>query len=190
MGPGGEPAQAGRGWQVQRRDRPAGDGPPAGGPEVVLDNIRSAFNVGAIFRTCEAAGVAHLYLCGISAHPPNPRVLKTALGAAELVPWTHELSTVALVDRLRAQGRTIVAVELTQRSSPYTSVAYPRQAVFVFGHEVAGVALPVLDRADHVVQIPMRGRKNSLNVATSVGIVLFEWVRQRGRAEGPATPAC
>ncbi|MCK4412879.1 MAG: RNA methyltransferase [Candidatus Eisenbacteria sp.] len=167
---------------VQHLDRQEPD-PPQGwiGPRVVLDNVRSAFNVGAIFRTCEAAGVAHLHLCGISAAPPNPRVLKTSLGAERSLPWSHHISAEAVAGNLRAAGVTLVAVEVTQRSLPYTALTYPPEVAFIFGHEVAGIAEPLLAQADMVIEIPMLGRKNSLNVATSVGIVLFEVVRQRLR---------
>ncbi len=167
-------------WQVHTRD---GWKEPlsAGGhpPRVILDNIRSAFNVGSVFRTCEAAGAAHLHLCGICAYPPNARVLKTALGADEVLPWTHELSAAGTIERLQAEGVRIVAVELTDRSQDYQAVIYPDPVAFVFGHEVAGVAVPILDRADLVVQIPMMGHKNSLNVATSVGVILFDHLRRR-----------
>ncbi|MBW2278400.1 MAG: RNA methyltransferase [Deltaproteobacteria bacterium] len=168
-------------WQVRRFDRRRPQRHPAEpGPCVVLDNIRSAFNVGSVFRTCEAAGTAHLYLCGISAAPPNPRVLKTSLGAEAVLPWSHHLSSTEVIENLRRQGIAIISVELTDRSQPYTAVDYPPRCALVFGHEVAGVAVPILERSDLVVEIPMLGRKNSLNVATSVGVVLFELVRRRG----------
>ena len=129
---------------MRRKDRP--QSPPAfaeRGPVVVLDNIRSALNVGSIFRTCDAAGVRHLYLAGITALPPNPQLLKTALGAETAVPWSHHLSTVEVVKELRARSYRVLAVELTNRSVPYTRVEYPVDTALVFGHEVAGVAVPV-----------------------------------------------
>jgi 23S rRNA (guanosine2251-2'-O)-methyltransferase len=172
-------------WRVRRFDAEAATPPPPGrGPRVVLDNIRSAFNVGSIFRTCDAGGVEHLHLCGISASPPNPKVLKTALGAERTVPWSHHVDAGALLRELRAAGYAIFAVERTERSVPYTEVVFPSKCALVFGHEVAGVARPLLDAADRVIEIPMLGRKNSLNVATSAGIVLFELVRRRLAAEG------
>jgi len=149
------------------------------GPQVVLDNIRSAFNVGSVFRTCDAAGVAHLHLCGISACPPNPKLLKTSLGAERTVPWSHCIDARECLARLRAAGVALFAVERTEGSLPYTAVEYPERCALIFGHEVAGVAAPLLEMADRVIEIPMLGRKNSLNVATSVGVVLFELVRRR-----------
>ena len=167
-------------WSVRRHDRGQPQlAPPGLGPIVVLDNIRSAFNVGSIFRTCDAAGVRHLYLTGITALPPNPKILKASLGAEEMVPWSHTLSALDAITALRASGTHIVSVELTDRSRPYHGVDYPEDVAFIFGHEVAGVAVPILTASDQVVEIPMLGRKNSLNVGTSVGIVLFELVRRR-----------
>lgn len=166
-------------WRVRRFDRAAAPPPPGQlRLRVVLDNIRSAFNVGSIFRTSEGAGVEHLHLCGISATPENPKVQKTALGAERMVPWSHDLSTREVLAALRADGWTRVAVELTNRSVPYTVYSYPPRCALVFGHEVAGVPLPVLAECDAVIEIPLAGRKNSLNVATSAGIVLFEALRQ------------
>lgn len=168
------------GWNVRRHDRGRPPGAlPGMGPIVVLDNIRSAFNVGAIFRTCDAANVRQLYLTGITAHPPNPKLLKAALGAEEMVPWTHALSALEVVRSLQGAGTHVVSVELTDRSRSFHEIAYPPDVAFVFGHEVAGVAVPILEQSDRVVQIPMLGCKNSLNVGTSVGIVLFELVRRR-----------
>jgi 23S rRNA (guanosine2251-2'-O)-methyltransferase len=172
-------------WRVRRFDgETAAPRPPGPGLRVVLDNIRSAFNVGSIFRTCDAAGVEHLHLCGISASPPNPKVLKTSLGAERTVPWSHHVDAVALLRELRAAGYAVFAVERTDRSEPYTEVVFPEKCALVFGHEVAGVARPLLDAADRVIEIPMLGRKNSLNVATSAGVVLFELVRRRRGGTG------
>lgn len=169
-----------RRWNVRCCDREeAVRSPPGHAPYVVLDNIRSAFNVGSIFRTCEAAGARKLYLCGITAKPPNRRVLKTSLGTEKTLPWSHVLSTLELIQELRAKGIGIVSVELTDRSRPYTDVEYPEETALVFGHEVSGVAVPILESSDMVIEIPMLGRKNSLNVATSVGVVLFELLRRR-----------
>ncbi|MBD3235390.1 MAG: TrmH family RNA methyltransferase [Candidatus Eisenbacteria bacterium] len=172
-------------WRVRRadrRERPAGVPARARGPTVLLDNIRSAWNVGSIFRSCEGAGVRHLHLCGISAYPPNPRVCKTALGAERMVPWSHHPQALPVVVELAARGSAIYAIELTDRSQPYDAVSFPEDVTLIFGHETAGVALPLLERAGRVLEIPMAGRKNSLNVAVSVGIVLFEVRRQRRRA--------
>lgn len=140
---------------------------------VVLDNIRSALNVGAIFRTCDAAGVRKLYLCGITPYPPHNRIPKTALGAIELVEWERVESTSELVSRLKQDGYFIAAVEQTTKSKPFHQVDYPEKTAIVFGHEITGVSAEVISEADVAVDIPMFGQKESLNVATSVGIVSY-----------------
>ena len=167
-------------WVVRRHDRErSAQDLHNEGPYVILDSIRSAFNVGSIFRTCEAAAVRHLYLCGITAHPPNPKVLKTSLGSEETLPWKHFLSTAEAVETVQQRGVSVFAVELTDRSTPYTEIDYPEQTALIFGHEVSGVSVQILEMSDQVIEIPMLGRKNSLNVATSVGVILFELLRQR-----------
>jgi tRNA G18 (ribose-2'-O)-methylase SpoU len=145
---------------------------------VVLDNLRSAFNVGSIFRTCEGAGVERIHLCGITPYPPHPKLEKTARGALALVPWSHHVDAMEAVRILKADGFALAALELTDRSVDYRGLPYTPPIAVIVGHEVAGVTRPVLEAADWVVQIPMRGRKNSLNVATSCGVVLFEILRR------------
>jgi tRNA G18 (ribose-2'-O)-methylase SpoU len=148
---------------------------------VVLDNLRSAFNVGSIFRTCEGAGVEQIHLCGITPYPPHPKLDKTARGATELVPWTHHIDCLEAVRRLKEDGFRLAALELTDRSVDYRSLPYTPPLALILGHEVAGVTRPVLEMADWILEIPMRGRKNSLNVATAAGVVLFEVIRQWDR---------
>jgi 23S rRNA (guanosine2251-2'-O)-methyltransferase len=145
---------------------------------LVLDNLRSAFNVGSIFRTSEGAGVEWLHLCGITPYPPHPRLDKTARGATDLVPWSHHIDTMEAIRILKGSGYALAALELTDRSVDYRSLPYPRPLALILGHEVAGVTRPVLEAADWIVEVPLRGRKNSLNVATACGIVLFEILRQ------------
>jgi tRNA G18 (ribose-2'-O)-methylase SpoU len=165
---------------VRQRDAPesGGEAPSRLPLRVVLDNLRSAFNVGAIFRTCEGAGVERIHLCGITPYPPHPKLEKTARGALTLVPWTHHVDAMEAVRILRADGFALAALELTDRSVDYRSLPYTPPIAVILGHEVAGVTRPVLEDADWIVRIPMRGRKNSLNVATSCGIVLFEILRR------------
>jgi 23S rRNA (guanosine2251-2'-O)-methyltransferase len=164
------------------RQRDLGDAPrdlPDRVPiRLVLDNLRSAFNVGSIFRTSEGAGVEWLHLCGITPYPPHPRLDKTARGATSLVPWSHHIDTMEAIRIVKASGYALAALELTDRSIDYRSIPYPSPLALILGHEVAGVTRPVLERADWIVEVPLRGRKNSLNVATACGIVLFEILRQ------------
>ena len=147
---------------------------------VVLDNIRSAFNVGSIFRTSDAAAVEHLHLCGLTAYPPNTKLEKTALGAMDYVPWTYYEGTGAALDKLRSAGIPIAAVEVTDRAVSYLDFDWPRPVAVVFGHEVRGVHPDLIARCDYVVQIPMFGFKNSMNVATAYGVVLYEILRRWG----------
>jgi len=166
--------------------------PPAGrgleGVSVVLDNVRSAFNVGSIFRAADACAAERLYLCGITAKPPNRKLDKTALGATEFVPWEYRLSTHEALDHFQREGIPILCVEVHPESVPLWDFQIPRRVGIVFGHEVWGLSEDVLVRADHVVHLPMLGIKNTHNVATACGIVLFEALRQRlsGRRSSPA----
>ena len=169
--------------QNETRDRSDLDGPRLSDPQplvVVLDNLRSAFNVGAIFRTCEAARVSHLYLCGITPYPPNEKLERPALGTTFRVPWSHHRETVPLIRRLRAQGTAVWAAEITPEAQSLRSVIWGPNLALVLGHETVGVDAAVLREVDGTVEIPMYGQKNSLNVATSAGILLFEALRQWG----------
>ena len=156
-------------WTIYRRDRdvPLTDR-PGRGTVVVLDNIRSALNVGAIFRTCDAAGIDHLFLGGITAAPTNPKVIKTALGAERMVPWTQRLATTEIVNDLQGAGYAIVAVELTDRSTPLPEFVFPLKSALIFGHEVAGVAVPVL-RVDDT-QRALRRQRAFLGVCRFLGL--------------------
>lgn len=146
---------------------------------LILHNIRSAHNVGAIFRTADAAGVSHIYLTG---YTPTPRdrfgriqkdIAKTALGAETYVPWTYAQSPRGIVRTLRGMGTRVVGVELDARSRDYRTVSRSKDTALLFGNEVRGLSPQLRDACDELVFIPMRGKKESLNVATTVGIVLF-----------------
>jgi tRNA G18 (ribose-2'-O)-methylase SpoU len=160
---------------VAKRELPA---IPRNPVHVVLDNVRSAFNVGSIFRTADAGAVEHVHLCGMSAYPPNPKLAKTALGAHEYVPWTYHTSTEAAIEALQARAVPLVAVEVTPVAVSHTQFDWPRPVAIVFGNEVRGVSPDVLVRCDAVVCIPMRGFKNTINVATAFGVILFEVLRR------------
>lgn len=145
---------------------------------VVLDNIRSAFNVGSILRTSDAGAIAHLHLCGMTPAPPNPRLLRTSLGAEQSVPWSYHERTELALKHLRAQNIPIVAIETGENVVDYTEFAWPSPVALLLGHEVRGIRPDLLERVDATVMIPMQGVKNSLNVATAYGIVLYEILRQ------------
>jgi 23S rRNA (guanosine2251-2'-O)-methyltransferase len=150
---------------------------------VVLDGLRSAFNVGSILRTSEAAGVRTVYLCGVTAHPPNRKLEKTALGATDHVPWKYMKRTVDALAELRALRVPLIGVETVADSTPYTDFTFPNPVAIVFGHEILGISEPALAMLDKVVRIPMHGFKTTINVATASGIVLFEIVRQQRQRE-------
>lgn len=155
---------------------------------VLLENVRSLYNVGAFFRTADAAGVEALYLCGCTGHPPNPRLAKTALGAEEAVRWEHSWDAAARVEELRARGYEIAAVETSPQSVDLFAWT-PRFPVCVlFGHEVEGLSPALRGLADTHVRIPMLGKKHSLNVATAGAVVIYELLRKFSR--GRAASAC
>ncbi|NUM52560.1 MAG: RNA methyltransferase [Candidatus Hydrogenedentes bacterium] len=145
---------------------------------VVLDNLRSAFNVGSIFRTADAGAVAHMHLCGMTSYPPNRKLEKTALGALDYVPWTHHADTGSAIAKLREEGIACVAIETVDGAVGHTAFAWPRPVAIVFGNEVTGIAPETVALCDAVVHIPMRGHKNTINVATAFGVVMYEILRQ------------
>lgn len=146
---------------------------------VVLDNLRSAYNVGSIFRTADAGAVTHMHLCGMCAHPPHKKLEKTALGAFEYVPWTYYERTKDCIRGLQAEGIPVVALEVTDDAVCMDAFDWPDPVAIVFGNEVDGIREKNLARCDAVVKIPMAGYKNSVNVATAFGIVLYNILSRR-----------
>ena len=144
----------------------------------ILEDIRSALNVGAIFRTSDGAGVEKLCLTGITPYPPHNRIPKTALGAVEMMDWEYQKDTVKIVKKLKEDGYTIVSVELSEDAQNYSKFEYPQKTALVFGNEIAGVSEEIQKLSDATVYIPMYGDKESLNVATTYGIMVYEVVRQ------------
>lgn len=143
---------------------------------VVLDNIRSLNNVGAVFRTADAFLIEKVCLCGITAVPPHKEIHKTALGATESVDWEYHKSTLELVNRLRSEQVRVISVEQAEHSTflqDFTPERDIRYAV-VFGNEVKGVEQEVVNASDHCVEIPQFGTKHSLNISVSCGIVLWD----------------
>lgn len=149
--------------------------------ELVLYNIRSRFNVGAIFRTADAAGVRKVYLCGITPQPPHPQIDKVALGAEKFIPFIHQRQTLRLLKQLKKSGYKLVALEQSKKSIPYYKYKYSKKekVVLILGSEVKGLSPKVLSIVDAVVEIPMYGQKESLNVAIAAGIVMFDWIKNR-----------
>lgn len=145
---------------------------------LLLDNVRSMYNVGAFFRTADAAAVEKLYLAGITGYPPKNAISKTALGAEETVPWEHAWEPLPMVDGLRARGYEIAAIETSVHAVDLFDWTPRFPVCVVFGHEVDGVRPEVLARCDTHVRIPMLGAKHSLNVATAGGVVVYELLRK------------
>lgn len=145
---------------------------------IVLHNIRSLYNVGSIFRTCDAGRVKELILCGFTPYPPQKEIEKTALGAVETVSWLYFSSTIEAISYLKKQGNKVFALEITDRKRVYDSLKpseFP--AAFILGNELVGIDQQILDLCDEAIEIPMYGVKHSLNVAVAAGIVIFEAIK-------------
>lgn len=149
---------------------------------VVLHNIRSLHNVGSIFRTADAAGVGKLYLCGITPTPlnalgrPEEKLAKVALGAEKYIPWEKVPSTTKIIDALKKDCFTVLALEQSKKSIPYNKFKSKKaeRIALILGNEVKGLPAGILKKCDKILEIPMRGRKESLNVSVAFGIVAFE----------------
>ena len=146
---------------------------------IVLHNIRSALNVGAIFRTADAAGAEKLYLTGFTPTPldrfgrPQKEVAKTALGAEKTVAWEHTNLLLPLIRRLQKNGVFVIAVEQSPSARDYRTIRVPSSVAFIFGNEVTGLPENILAACDCIAEIPLHGAKESLNVAVAAGIALF-----------------
>ena len=147
---------------------------------VVLDNVRSQHNVGAVFRTADAMRIEGVWLCGICCCPPNAEIHKTALGAEETVEWRYFKDTLEAVQQLKEAGYTVYAVEQAHNSISLETISYqlaasnnPQKIAVVFGHEVFGVQQEVVDQCSQCIEIPQYGTKHSLNVSVAAGIVIY-----------------
>lgn len=143
---------------------------------VILDSIRSMNNVGSVFRTCDAFNIEKLYLCGITACPPNKEITKTALGATESVAWEHVADVVELVQQLKRDGYAIFVVEQVDQSKMLDEFDFSQYAkvALIVGNEVFGVDDRLLPLCDEAIEIPQYGTKHSLNVTIAAGIVIWE----------------
>jgi 23S rRNA (guanosine2251-2'-O)-methyltransferase len=145
---------------------------------VLLDNVRSLYNVGSFFRTADAACIEKLYLCGITGHPPNSGIAKTALGAEASVAWEHAADGGATLRAIRERGAEIAAVETSVHAVDLFDWTPRFPACLVFGNEVDGIQPELSAMCDTYVRIPMLGSKHSLNVATAGGVVIYELLRK------------
>ncbi|MBQ4485040.1 MAG: RNA methyltransferase [Prevotella sp.] len=167
---------------------------------VVLDDVRSLYNVGSVFRTCDAFRVEAVYLCGITATPPHNEIHKTALGAEDSVAWRYFKTADEAVAELKRQNFTVYAVEQAEGSvklpfsienpssklekspslplhSPFSPLSLSSKTALILGHEVKGVSQSVVDACDGCLEIPQFGTKHSLNVSVAAGIVIWEFAR-------------
>ena len=150
---------------------------------VLLHNIRSAHNVGSVFRTADAAGVSKIFLSGYTPQPVDRfgrarvDISKVALGAERYLPWEYEKNAYAIVSKLRKEGWSIVGVEQDGRAMDYREFKLKGPTLFVFGNEVRGISPALRKKCDELIEIPMRGKKESLNVAVTAGIILFSVVQ-------------
>lgn len=147
---------------------------------VVLDNVRSAMNIGSVFRTADAFAVELICLCGITATPPNKEINKTALGSAETVAWRQFEKTIDAVTFLKEAGYRVYSVEQTESSIKLNKLpALSEKIALVFGNEVNGVDQEVIDLSNGTIEIPQSGTKHSLNISVAAGIVIWEVVKDR-----------
>ena len=144
---------------------------------IILDNIRSLNNIGAVFRTADAFLIQKIYLCGITAIPPHKDIHKTALGATESVDWEYVTHTLSLVKKLQVEGVNIISVEQAENSVSLDDFKTEKETTYalLFGNEVKGVSQEVVSASEAVVEIPQYGTKHSLNISVSVGVVVWDF---------------
>ena len=135
-------------------------------------NVRSLWNVGSFFRTCDAFAIEKMYLTGYTGHPPRKEITKTALSAEETVPWEHARDPLPIIRALKDDGWFIVALEITDTALDLSEFSPSEKICLVVGHELTGIPEDILSAADAVIKIPMLGEKESLNVAVAAGIAL------------------
>lgn len=143
---------------------------------IILDDIRSLHNIGSVFRTSDAFLVEKIYLCGITAVPPNKEIHKTALGATETVDWVYEKDVLNVITSLKSENTLVYAIEQTEQATMLHDFEPKKgqKLALIFGNEVKGVSQEAIDLSDGVIEIPQLGSKHSLNIAVSAGIVIWD----------------
>lgn len=142
---------------------------------IILDNVRSALNVGSIFRTSDAFLINKIILCGITAIPPNKEIRKTALGSTESVIWEYAKNTIDIITNLKKEGVYVIAIEQTECAKSLNTFNLPNQPLaIVLGNEVNGVSQEAVDKCNEVIEIPQFGIKHSLNISVAAGIAIWE----------------
>jgi tRNA G18 (ribose-2'-O)-methylase SpoU len=143
---------------------------------IILDDVRSLHNIGSVFRTSDAFLIEKIYLCGITATPPNKEIHKTALGATETVAWEYQKNIMTVLDQLRAENISIFAIEQVENSVMLNDfeVEKGKKYALIFGNEVKGVSQQAIEKSEGVIEIPQLGTKHSLNISVSAGIVVWD----------------
>jgi len=141
---------------------------------VICDNIRSLENIGSIFRTADALKVDKMFLCGISGKPPNQKISKTALGAEKTVSFEYYSQTWRLIEKLKKENINIISLEQNKKSILYTKLKYKFPLALIIGNEVKGISKKVLEKSNKIIYLPMRGKKESLNVSVAFGVAGYE----------------
>lgn len=143
---------------------------------IILDDIRSLHNIGSVFRTSDAFLIEKIYLCGITATPPNKEIHKTALGATDTVEWEYQENVLTVIDRLKSENVQIFAIEQVENSIMLDDFQIEKEKKYalIFGNEVKGVSQEAIHESDGVIEIPQLGTKHSLNISVSAGIVVWD----------------
>ncbi|UPQ80048.1 RNA methyltransferase [Flavobacterium azooxidireducens] len=143
---------------------------------IILDDIRSLHNIGSVFRTSDAFLIEKIYLCGITATPPNKEIHKTALGATDTVTWEYQKEVLTVIDQLKAEEISVFAIEQVENSIMLNDfkVEQGKKYALIFGNEVKGVSQQAIEKCDGVIEIPQLGTKHSLNISVSAGIVVWD----------------
>ena len=147
---------------------------------VILDDIRSLHNIGSVFRTSDAFLIEKIYLCGITATPPNKEIHKTALGATETVTWEYAKDVLEVVTKLKAENVKVYSIEQTENAMMLDNFQPERETKYalIFGNEVKGVSQSAINLSDGVIEIPQLGSKHSLNISVSAGIVIWDFFQK------------
>lgn len=147
---------------------------------IVLDDIRSLHNVGSVFRTSDAFLIEKIYLCGITATPPNKEIHKTALGATDTVAWEYQKNVLYVIDKLKLENISVFAIEQVENSVMLNDfeVEKGKKYALIFGNEVKGVSQQAIEKCDGVIEIPQLGTKHSLNISVSTGIVVWDFFKK------------
>lgn len=140
---------------------------------IIAHNVRSLWNIGAVFRSADAFAISHIHLTGYTAAPPRKEISKTALGAEAAVAWSQTVNPVDVIEKRKREGYTIVSLELGEGSTPLMDFKASAPVCLILGHEILGVSEELMRLSDHTVHIPMLGSKNSLNVSVAAGIALY-----------------